>query len=165
MGNCLCLQGNPSDEKQLSTDRQGLDQERNILKSQEYSNKSITEDIKEDPSFFQYDNSLIIKLQSLMRGHTERKKTKAILLSFSNLANNTSEGLKQRSRNSSIELEVVRNEVKELPLKNIPNYSNQATRLIQTKLGQFIYGENLNTENLTKRTAVEMENGAIYTGE
>ena len=38
-------------------------------------------------------------------------------------------------------------------------------KIIETKIGKFIYGEVAHDDKMIKRGPVEMENGAIYTGE
>ncbi|OMJ81519.1 hypothetical protein SteCoe_17986 [Stentor coeruleus] len=168
MGNCSCFHSGTNDEKTLNSDRVLVEQERVFVRSYENTYKTNTEDMKEEAISFQIDIGDIVKLQSVFRGFIERRKTKVVLHSgVHHISNNSSEKhvFKSKSRKNSFDSEIYRQEVKELPLDKIPDYSTQAIKLIQTKLGQFIYGENSYEDSLIKRNAVEMENGAIYTGD
>ena len=167
MGNCSCFNGPANDDKQLTTERISADVERNVMRSFENTYKVNSEDVKEDIVLIHFNRSDIEKLQSVMRGFIERRKIKTILSSGKIISSSISDQQEIRSKihKESFDSEICRTDIKELPINKIPNYSSSAIKLIQTKLGQFIFGENLDTENLIKRGAVEMENGAIYTGE
>ncbi|OMJ65703.1 hypothetical protein SteCoe_37759 [Stentor coeruleus] len=168
MGNCSCFNSPTSDDKQLNTDKIAVEQEQGFVRLYENTYKTKTEEIKEENVLFQLDFGDIIKLQSVLRGFVQRRKTQGVLRSnILSLNGNTIEKLedKPKSQNNSFDLEINRQEVRELPLDKVPDYSTQVIKMIQMKLGQFIYGENPNEESLLKRGSVEMENGAIYAGE
>ena len=169
MGNCSCFHGVTNEDKQLNTDRVIVEIERNRVQSFENSFKTDSNDEK-DKALVSLDLDLgeLIKLQSIVRGYFERKRTRTTLYREPRPNYPTAveqQQMRPRSRKGSVDSEVCRTEVKELPPDSIPDYSSPAIKLIQTKLGQFLYGETVNDEACIKRSAVEMENGPIYTGE
>jgi hypothetical protein len=153
MGNCSCLHGSANDEKQLNTENFTVDKQSKNL-------KSFTENHKEEQSSPQIDLSNVIFVQSILRGFMQRHSVKKVLTQKPiQKPGNT------QSPSNSLENELIRQELKELNQANVPDYSTQATKLIETKLGQFMFGELSDEARLVKRGPVEMENGAIYTGE
>lgn len=165
--NCSCLHGGFSEDKQLNTDKNAVEMERNMAKSLESTYK-INTDIKDFSVDIRVELTDIILLQSVLRGYLDRKKARDLLAynKDTKFSSGYQDKLKIASsnRNSNNIEEIIRKEVHELTNNNIPDYSNSATKLIQTKLGQFIYRESTSPD-LIKRGPVKMENDAIYIGE
>ena len=153
---CSCLSGGDNDEKQITTDKQALEIDKNFVKPLESSNK-VNTDAKDFSQDVRLDLSDIIHLQSVFRGYIERKKVRQIF-SFSP----SSEILSQSKPAQSTQL--IRSELQELPSSMIPDYSNSVTKMIKTKLGPFIFRE-ASQPGLLSFGPVRMENDAIYTGE
>lgn len=160
--NCSCLSGGNTDEKQLNTERNAVEIEKNMAKSLESTYKANT-DARDFSVDIRLDLSDIIHLQSLFRGYFDRKKVKNLL--SSNFLHKSSQ-LSEKSKFIPISPAPlpVRNEIFELPQSSIPDYSNSVTKMIKTKLGPFIFRD-LTVENLISRGPVRMENDAIFTGE
>ena len=163
--NCSCLHGGKTDEKQLNTEINPVEIEKNMIKPLEFSNK--TTDFKENSVDLRVELREIIFLQSVLRGYIERRKIKEVFCTkLQNWEKRDQKGDKmmkneENRRNSD---EFIRNFVNEINLNDVPDYSNSATKLIQMKLGQFIYREATDPD-LIKRGPVKMENDAIYIGE
>ena len=157
--NCSCLRGGITDEKQVKLDRLGLEIEKDIGEMREISTKH--------PSSFENDTEKIIQLQSVLRGYSDRKKHRLVLSSLNNSPSykNLQESVSPRTKDEGKE-EIIRSELKEIPENLVPDYSTTATRAVQERLGKFPMQESF-FDNLVrlKRGPVEMENGAIYTGE
>lgn len=158
MGNCSCFHGSANDDRQLNTDNFIVESGKNKRRRNENAELFNSDEVRDDLNLVSYQTEKIVDLQAILRGYIQRKKIKPVL---------TKNFMKPKtfSPSNSIEKEVFRSELKELSGHNVPDYSTQATRIIETKLGQFIYGELAHDEKLIKRGPVEMENGAIFTGE
>ena len=154
--NCSCLSGGNNDEKQINTDRNGLEIEKNVVKSLESTYK-VNKDAKDFSLDIRLDLSDIIHLQSVFRGYIERKKVRQI---FAEPLNNDKLRLPKASNGAL----PVRAELQELPSSLIPDYSNSVTKMIKTKLGPFIFRE-ASQPGLVSLGPVRMENDAIFTGE
>ena len=164
--NCSCLHGGNTEEKQLNTDRNVVEIEKNMVRSLESTYKNNT-----DPKDYSLDIRVeltdIIYLQSVLRGYLERRRVKDLHFGFSKemrapaLVNTKSAGAHRNTVNMD---DISRQSVTEIPAGEVPDYSNSATKLIQTKLGPFIYREATSGE-LIRRGPVKMENEAIYIGE
>ena len=169
MGNCSCFHSITNEENQLNTDRAIVELERNIVHSYENSFKVHSDNEKELViDSLEINIGDIIELQSIIRGYLERKRNKAIPHSDYRPNRHTpaeQQQIRPRSRKGSMDSEVCRTEVKELPSDLIPDYFSSSIKLIKAKLGQFIYGEILSDEACITRSAVEMENGQIFAGE
>ncbi|OMJ88237.1 hypothetical protein SteCoe_9900 [Stentor coeruleus] len=165
--NCSCLSGGANEDKQISTDKNVIEIEKNMGKSLEstYKNNTDPRDCSVD---IRVELTDIIILQSVLRGYIERKKAKDIIKSYNfnqKPSTNISEKPRQSPNRRSSASEVpIRKEVHELSASLIPDYSNTATKLMKTKLGPFIFRETT-AKNLITRGPVRMENEAIYTGE
>ena len=162
------MTGLGNEEKQLITDRNHVDTEK---KCEQLERSSIpnADELKDFSINIQYDVDDITTIQSVIRAYIDRKKIKDIHrenLKTSKVLISDQSGIKKTSnnRNAVNTEETVRKEVTEIPLSRVPDYSNSATKLIQTKLGSFIYREEA-YPNVIKRGPVMMENEAIFTGE
>ena len=150
MGNCSCFHSITNEENQLNTDRAIVELERNIVHSYENSFKVHSDNEKELViDSLEINIGDIIELQSIIRGYLERKRNKAIPHSDYRPNRHTpaeQQQIRPRSRKGSMDSEVCRTEVKELPSDLIPDYFSSSIKLIKAKLGQFIYGEILSDE-------------------
>ena len=167
MGNCSCFHG-PNDEKQLTAERMFVELERKVLRSFERSFITKPIEVKEKSASIVIDECDVIKAQSLLRAYIERRKLKNFMRGGGKIPSNRAydqQQSKPRGRKNSFDSETTRPEIRELSIDNITDYSSPTLKLIQAKLGQFIYGEYSCTETITKKGPVEMENKAIYVGE
>ena len=153
MGNCSCIQG-INEENQVDTEKI-YPRPLHSPETLKFPKKSKNTDIQ-----LQISNKEIINLQSLLRGYAERKSIKG---AYSFLSSTPNENFKIKP--SSNDCKIFRSEVTELPLERIPDYWTSTTNTIRIKLGDFIYGNSETIENTIKRGPVEIENGAIYTGD
>jgi hypothetical protein len=146
--NCSCLRGNLAEDHQLQLDNPF----------------PITEDqspTKRPTGII--DLSSLILLQSTLRGYLDRKKCKAVhLADASKQLIFDASGLAE----SSQVRELIRSELKEIPEHLVPDYSTSATIAAISRLGRFVLPEVMHDNSVRlRRGPVEMENGAIYTGE
>ena len=163
--NCSCLHGGNTDEKQVITDKNTVGIDKNITRSLE-GTKSNT-DAKNNSIDIRVELSDIIKIESVLRGYLERRKIKEFTSKyFSDGKNKPEEKIRQQSinRNTKTIEEIIRTEIHELDPSKVPDYTNSSAKMMQTKLGPFIY-RGPDDKNLIKRGPVQMENEAIYIGE
>ena len=163
--NCSCLRGGISEDKQVRLDRVS---DKEPIK--EYSNK---------PFKSQDDLQNLVQLQCLIRGFIDRRsmhKLQTIELRVPSARTK----LQHENPSTSYEgvEEIVRTELKEIPLSLVPDYTTSITKSVELRLGPFRIKDhkdsydsgNLHSQPADKkarmtRGPVEMENGAIYIGE
>ena len=98
------------------------------------------------------DLRTLIKLQSLMRGFIDRKKTKQIIPSTLNPSKVPLNTLKFQKTDNDIKFDIF-------------SLLNESTKSVYQKLGSFRYNVNSVTEEVTSIKPLYLENGAIYIGE
>ncbi|OMJ76287.1 hypothetical protein SteCoe_24383 [Stentor coeruleus] len=153
--NCSCFRGGITDEKQLRLEKT----------CQEYSKEA--KEIQINPSIIdEKDLSLIINLQSILRGFLERKQHKRVRTSEPFRPSNALIVPLEVMSSVPIPADIIRTEVKEIPESLVPDYNTAATKAVEARLGKFICFEAFNDNDVRlRRGPVEIENGAIYTGE
>ncbi|OMJ80441.1 hypothetical protein SteCoe_19289 [Stentor coeruleus] len=131
--NCTCLKAFNAEDGQMNT----IDRD-DVYKGQRDSSNKF------------YTIEYIIQLQSIIRGHLERRCRRE---------------LSRTPLNSSPFLIANRENLQELT-GPIPDYSNTATLASERKLGQFVY-PSVPDDGILKvqKNAVKLENNAIYIGE
>ena len=98
----------------------------------------------------------LIKVQAALRGYLDRRAVKGVVITKQPQSRTAAENV--YSAAPSAELREIRGEV--------PDYSNPATKVAVQKYGNFAFTEAGNEDaRLIKRGPVELDNGAIYTGE
>ena len=144
-GNCSCLRGYQTEEKQISFHKSPLESDSHLKPSQSHPPKPL----------LSVPN--IITLQSVLRGYSDRKSIRLV---------NSSRHMKKAYISLKSFPDPVRTKIKEIPPHLVPDYSTSTTRGILSKLGPYhlssVRDQTLQT--LQTRGPVEMENGAIYTG-
>ena len=160
--NCSCLRGGITEENQVKLTKFGLEIEKN-------SSNSLKETSLLHPNLSTADIADLQQLQSLLRGFIVRKQHKLSLHStqaFSSFPYLPPPDCSLRSTKDHSPEEILRTDLKEIAASRVPDYSTSATRAVQARLGKFVFQDSLpdNSERL-KRGPVEMENGAIFTGE
>ena len=163
---CSCLRGDLIDEKQVCTDRNVIDIERNVLKSLEYSSKPNAENDKNLSLDIRVELSDIILLQSFLRGYLFRKKTHQILHSSLHSNQNLLEtSLNSKSLKAPTNLSnISRSVLVELSVDSVPDYPNSTIKQILTKIGPFIFREG-DISGVSRKGPVLLENGSVYTGD
>ena len=159
--NCSCLRGGLTEEKQVKLGKFGIENEKD---------ETHFKEISSHPPFFYEDNlEKIMRLQSVLRGFIDRKKQKQVLYYTQNargFQNKPERDILPFNTRVDIQEEIIRAELKEIPENRVPDYSTSATRAVQARLGKFMYQDSLMDDSKRlKRGPVEMENGAIFTGE
>ena len=160
--NCSCLRGGITEEKQVKLDRFGLEMEKDSNYIKEISLKQSSPN--------DTDLERILKLQSILRGFIARKESKKAFHFTQELSafrqHPVQESNLHFTKEESHDEEIVRTELKEIPESRVPDYSTSATRAVQARLGKFVFQDSLHDNSVRlKRGPVEMENGAIFTGE
>ncbi|OMJ82628.1 hypothetical protein SteCoe_16608 [Stentor coeruleus] len=150
--NCSCFRGGVTEEKQVRLDKYGLEMEKDLSAIKEICIKHTK------PSS---ELEAILKLQNLLRGYIDRKSCQK-LLTITLHSNNKQFSEQPMTKNDE---EILRTELKEIPMNLVPDYTTSATRAVQARLGKFTVKETSDNVKKVKRGPVEMENGAIFTGE
>lgn len=168
--NCSCLHGGNIDEKQISTDKNAVEIDKNMFKSLESTYKINTVDAKDFSVDLRVDLLDIISLQAILRGYLDRKKVNTVHLQNHGKSKRQGSEFLEKGRSignnshASSNVPPRRSTLQEIPSNKVPDYSNAAIKMIQTKLGPFIYRD-MSIENLFKKGPVLMENQAVYIGE
>ncbi|CAG9318572.1 unnamed protein product [Blepharisma stoltei] len=169
MGNCSCLKCPGENEK--STMENFHEMQKPSLKQ-----KLLCGD-KKPQTEIQISMWEIVRLQSVLRGYLERKKThiinrtKSIKAQFSSAIpdplTESSPQIKPKKQFLPSSLSTItRSFLKEIPEEDIPDYSTAASRATLAKLGPYKIDEPFpENEPRMKHNPVELENGAIYIGE
>ncbi|CAG9312094.1 unnamed protein product [Blepharisma stoltei] len=174
---CSCLKGEVSEENQFRMADSSIDVDKFFSNSDREVFRTSEENKGRDlPN--KIDIGDLIKLQSIIRGYYTRKKSNEIYITLKG----DTVGMARRNPKTATESQapplitptkndfqntpVVRTEIKIIPETSIPDYSNNETRAAQNKLGSFKPPPPpIDSTSKTKYGPVEIENGAIYTGE
>ena len=163
--NCSCLHGENDDDKQIVSEQCGIQFDKQKVMP---LGSSLKDNNLESTNFSRMASD-IISLQSVLRGYLERNRSKYV--QFISLKDEKSdESSKDRilssaaDENASNPKEFSRPDIQEMSLADVPEYPNQTIKAALTKLGQFIYSDNLSQSFITKGPVL-MENRAIFIGE
>ncbi|CAG9320529.1 unnamed protein product [Blepharisma stoltei] len=193
---CSCLKGEPSEESQLRIDHASIEVEKrqasSILSHESIINNASQpqknneaqrnmlslDSIATDQSHRPLTIADLIKLQSVLRGYCDRKKTKEVYTTLKADQVEMQRGNQKAAsesqspffrgfmQNDMQNIPITRTEISLIPDGNIPDYSNNETRAVQSKLGNFSPSPPPNDQTAkTKHGPAQIENGAIYTGE
>jgi hypothetical protein len=145
--NCSCLRDTAKDEPY------GLEIQRQP--DQTAAESQTPRPITRIPS--NIDFLKLVKVQATLRGYLDRKAMKGVVITKQTQNRVAAENAYDAAPSSG-ELRELRGEV--------PDYSNPATKSAAQKYGNFAFTETRNDDfKLIKRGPVELDNGAIYTGE
>lgn len=144
---CSCFNNPSSEERQFDETRVAL--------------KQLSEGFQ-----YEIDQEVLIKLQSLVRGFVDRKKSQRI---YNHKSLQSVKGSGRPSKPSHADVQsrsIVRSKLKFLTEQTVPNYSTSLTRSVESKLPKFDYSAHSGPPGpTTKYGPVELENSAVYTGE
>ena len=97
----------------------------------------------------------LIKVQSTLRGYLQRKAMQGVIISKQTHVRVAADNIYASNSTAIKEIE-----------GEVPDYSNPATKVAAQKYGTFAFTEGKNDDiKVFKRGPVELDNGAIYTGE
>ncbi|OMJ85428.1 hypothetical protein SteCoe_13271 [Stentor coeruleus] len=178
MGNCSCLHG-IHEEKQIDTEKLTNPPEIVLKKSIDSNSKKLSEcyaperyseiESNQNLPIFKGNLNDIIKLQSTIRGYLDRRKVKSMNISDKPIAflNDLNDRFNIKNFEDIENKDQARQELIEIPIHILPDYSSSMIKSIRIKLGDFIYSnnDNLKIDGIIRRGPVMIENGAIFSGE